>query len=210
MQKFLVVLVMVLLVTMQAYPLMVGNESGKAYGGGGGESTSLIDRYVIESGGYFLQANSDILKFLSKVEMSELSGADFAELAVVLDEAIANMEKAREAYTRLTAVASLTPYNYAVISQLATFDYAGFQKDKGLTPSIFRKVNKLLAKGNVLGIYTALHNGTSNTLDLLYGIKADVDNSVFPASQHLWQVNRVSSELMLFGQYTAEVFYAIK
>jgi len=188
--------------------LIIANRGDCAFGGGG-EKEGSIKSYIIEGAGYFLSSYSDTLLFLNKIEMSELIGVDYKELRAILYRAIENMEKARDAYSNLKQMADNTPYNQAMIDQLLSFDYAGFQNEKVLNNTIFKTVESYLSKGDVRGFFTLLLSNSEQILNKLYTIKAWVDTDTFPGLSTLWRVNQVFSETMFFGQYGAEVFYEI-
>jgi hypothetical protein len=120
------------------------------------------------------------------------------------------MEKAQAAYLQLKNLAAITPYNQAVINQLIEFDYARFQKESGLIPSIFEKVKKYLVCGDIRGVYNEFYNNTGQILETLYTIKKDVDSGISPDIPTLWRINQRCSEYKLFSQYVAEVFYSLK
>ena len=120
------------------------------------------------------------------------------------------MEQARNTYLQLKNLAAVTPYNQEVIYKLLTFNYDSFQEENGLFPVIFEKVKGFLATGNVTGIYNEFYTYTGHILDLLYTLKKVVDAEIFPDIANVWKVNQKYSEVKLFGQYVAQIFYFIK
>jgi len=203
---------------------MFGNESCTAFpnqcdsGSGGGDSDGLykpqstvtIGQLVIEGGTYFLKSSRDMDQFLSLVEFSEMSGPDYLSLKTAIDAAIKNMEEAQKAYLRLIILAACTTYNQEIISRLIEFDFSTFQNNNGLIPSIFEKVEMFLSCGNVRGVYKEFYFSTFRILEELRTIKKDVDSNILPDISTLWRINQTFSEVKLFGQYVAEVFYSIK
>ncbi len=173
-----------------------------------GEKLLSIGDYIVESAGYFLKSHSDILLFLDRVEMSEINGIDYKEFRTIIYKAIENMEKAKESCFNLKQKADATPYKKSVINLLLSFDYDGFKKERGLNNDIFNDVEKFLGNGNVRGIYGRLLKNTGEILDKLYSIKDSLDGDTFPDILILWRVNQEYSCVMLFGQYSAEVFRA--
>ena len=215
---FIMVCVFVLF-NIKSFAAVWGNWSDCSYRGecDGGEATSLImvpmntsmHMYIVEGAGYFLNSHSNFQAFLSRVEMSEINGADFNELREILYKTIEDMEKAREAYYNLKIKADNTPYKENVIDELRAFDYDSFREANGLIPLIFEKVKGYLSKGDVRGVYA---NGLSNTetiLEKLYTVKESVDADQFPDIKDLWRLSQFYSENQGFGQYTSEVFRTI-
>ena len=216
-----------LMFTINTNAAMIANESNTAYCGGmsgnpcppylpqtKGSDTipngSTIRELIIQGGGYLYQSGSHINAFFNAVELSELTGTDYKQLQITLNEAIVMMENARVTYLQLKSLACVTPYNPEVITQLINFDYNAFQKDNGLIAPIFKKVKGLLAAGDVTGIYNEFYSYTGQVLDILYTLKKDIDSGLFPHLANVWKVNQKYSEFELFGQYATQVFYGLK
>ena len=128
----------------------------------------------------------------------------------ILNDAIYYLEQGRTNYLQLKNQAAVTPYNQEVILKLLNFDYGAFQQEKGFFPVVFEKVKGLLAVGNVTGIYNEFYSYTGEILDLLYTLKKDIDAGIFPDISIAWSANQKYSEIKLFGQYVARVFFRIK
>ena len=206
--KLSVFLFVIMGINMMSFGLIMGNRGDCAFGGGG-EKGGSIKSYIIEGAGYFLNSYSDSLLFLNKIEMSETNGVDYNEIRGILYSAIENMENAKDAYSNLKQAADNTPYNQAMIDQLLSFDYTGFQSEKGMNESIFKTVESYLSKGDVRGFFTLLLSNSEQILTRLYTIKESVDTDTFPGLSNLWRVNQVFSETLFFGQYGSEVFFEI-
>lgn len=211
----LALIFMMFLVPHQVMAAMFGNESCQAFplscsGGSGLASGNSIGSLIIEGGYGFFKSNSDLCSFISLVEISELNGPDFKALQTAINSAIDNMEKAKAAYFQLQNLAANTPYNQEVIQQLMHFDYLTYQNENGLIAPIFKKVDKLLSHGDVRGVYNEFYSNTGQLLRVLYTVKKDIDSHVLPNLSTLWRLNQKFSEVKLFGQYVAEMFYSIK
>jgi hypothetical protein len=196
--------------------LLFGNESDSAYSppsppNGMSSIRSITLRQLIADGGsHFFKSAGHINHFFSLVESSEVTGPDYKGVQINLNAAILYLEQARTTYLQLKNLAAVTPYNQEVISKLLNFDYDSFQQENGLFPVIFEKVKGFLAAGNVTGIYNEFYSYTGHILDLLYTLKKDIDAEIFPDISTVWSVNQKYSEVKLFGQYVAQVFYSIK
>ncbi|MCU0287018.1 MAG: hypothetical protein MUF15_11545 [Acidobacteria bacterium] len=92
---------------------------------------------------------------------------------------------------------------------METFDYLNFQIKKNLNEVVFRKATDFLKRGDVRGIYAALYKEMELIQAQLMAIKSMIDKEQFPAMGNVWLVNQMYAELMLFGQYIAQVFYEI-
>ena len=203
--------------TVNLNALMFGNESESAYiptppsTNGTASIRSITLRQLIANGGSNLfKSAGQINQFFSLVESSEVTGPDYMGLQKTINAAIFYLEQARADYLQLKNRAAVTPYNKEVISRLLNFDYESFQQENGLFPIIFEKVKGFLAVGNVTGIYNEFYSYNVYILDFLYLLKKDIDAGIFPDISTVWSVNQKYSEIKLFGQYVAQVFYRIK
>ncbi len=196
---------------------MAGNESEIAYlsppstiYGTASIRSITLRQLIVDGGSHFFKSAGNINQFFSLVESSELTGPDYKGMQKNLKTAIFYLEQARAIYLQLKNQAAATPYNQEVISKLLNFDYDSFQQEKGLFPVIFEKVKGFLEIGNVTGIYNEFHSYTGEILDLLYLLKKDIDAGIFPDISTVWSVNQKYSEIKLFGQYVAQIFYSIR
>lgn len=200
--------------SMNLCPCICANGAGDGYSneGSAGKSTrsSMIETYIIEGGGSFLNAQSDILLFLNKIEMSALKGIDFSELQAIIHNAIYHMREAKLSYDNLIKVAEVTPYNTGVINKLVSFNYNEFCDEKNLNPIIFKKVKEYLNAGDITGTYRKINSKFNKILGLLDVIKSEISLNKTPELADLWKLYQECSHTLLFGQYIAEVFYEIR
>jgi hypothetical protein len=178
--------------------------------GEGFDEKSTINNFVIEGGGHFLNAYSDILMLLNKIELSDLQGIDYKELQKIVDNAVSSMNNARASYSSLYQLASSTPYNPVVIQTLKNFDYKGFQQENGLNGIIYADMVYYLNRGDVRGFYARLLSDIENILQKINTIKLTIVLETIPEIHALWKLNQVCSATMLLGQFAAEIFYNIK
>jgi hypothetical protein len=144
------------------------------------------------------------------VELSEIRGIDYAQTRDILYRAIDKMERANTIYLGLKNMAEEIDYNPEVVNRLTGFDYNGFRETFALNPTIFKKVEDFLSKGNVRGVYNEIFIETGNILEKLYIVRERLEANMFPAVSNLWRINQEYAEVELFGQYVAEVFYKLK
>lgn len=172
-------------------------------------ATSRMAANIIVGGSHFLNSHSYTLLLLSKIEMSDLNGVNYNDLQATLNNAIKHMEGAKEAYTTLFQIAEVTPYNQNVINRLISFDYIGFQEKRGLNSIIFKDVEEYLSNGDVTGLLGEVLSSTGTILEMLYQVKNTIDTDQLPENSTLWRINQKYFEVLLFGQYAAEMFYAV-
>jgi hypothetical protein len=185
---------------------MIANESEAAYQE---PYQPILREIVMEAAGSFLLSHSSYLSFLQKIELSELNGLDYSELGQIIGNTITAMENARVKYTDLVQQTENTPYDQDTTAALRSFYFQSFAGQKKLNDLIFSKVEAYLGNGDTRGVYEKILSDTQDILDRLASIKSAVDSGSFPSMSDLWRVNQNYSETLLFGQYTAEVFYQI-
>jgi len=170
---------------------------------------STIGQLIVVAGGYYLDSHANLKLLLSQVELSELNGIDYAKARDTLCMAIDKMEMANASYLALINKADGIDYNPVVVNQLKSFDYNRFRKEFNLNPTIFKRVEHFLSKGNVRGVYKDIFIETGNILEKLYIVRESLDSDMFPTVSNLWRINQKYAEVELFGQYVAELFYKL-
>jgi hypothetical protein len=170
---------------------------------------NIIERYVIEGAGYYLNAYAEILAFLNRVEVSDVSGMDYIEAQQMLDSIRAHMGNALKTYYFLIRRAEVTPYNPVVIARLMDFDYTGFMEKWNLNSVVFNRVEELLGKGDITGMYKYIYAQFTAITEILNSVNADISMGKMPPLSVLWRLNESCSQTMLFGQYVSRVFYTV-
>jgi len=168
-----------------------------------------IGQLIAEGAGYYFNSLSAYANLLNKIEMTEINGLNSQEIKSILILSIDEMEKAEASYRDLWNASVGLDYNTDIIQKLKTFNYASFQADKGLNAEIFRKVEKLLVIGDVKGVYKQFYADTFQLSEMLQYLKPMAETCVFNTG-YLWKINQTYSDTLLFGQYIAQVFNAIK
>jgi len=212
----LIGLIVFMITAVVAFPYIFGNGSGTGYCEGCKESTAVtgasttIESYVVTGATYFLNYNKDMMAYSSMVEQSDAAGLDYYECVQTLNSAITNIQGTISTYEALIKQAENTPYNNSVISKLAAFDYAGYLKANGLNSVIFSKVEGYLKRGDITGVFKYNLVQFKAIRDLLNKLKYSNDTSTIPDIPNIWKVNESTSETLVFGQYVARIFSAIK
>lgn len=199
----------VLFVSSYAYPWFVFNEIETAFCQDcipdGAQSRSMLPmgQLVVYGADSYLESYSNMLSLLRQVETSNLSNLDYDHFLQTLDNSIQNMENSISFYYELNNIAAVTPYRNTVIKKLKKFDYERFERQAGLTPLIFDRVEAFLKAGNIRGSFMAMYEDTKNILDKLNGLRETTDpNTLVP---QLWSLNQMYANTALFGQYIAQV-----
>lgn len=214
----LVGLLILLMIPAVVFPRVLANGSGGGYDDGDGTSSNVagiqsqfntIETYVIKGAGFYLNAYSDILVLLNRVEESDLIGMDYNEGRQISERALGNMYNAIHTYYSLIRRAEMTPYNETVITKLMVFDYAGFQEKRGLNSALFKQVEEYLQKGDITGMYKYIYIELAAIAQVLQHIRDELTLGKLPELSVLWKLNERCTQTLLFGQYMSRVFYAI-
>jgi hypothetical protein len=194
------------------------NGAGGGYGGAD-ETNSLkgrtlgmvntVEKYVIIGASFYLNAYSDILTFLNRVELSDLQGMDFYESRQILDRALNNMTDALKTYNRLIKKTEITPYNDIFIAKLLDFDYNGFMQEHGLNSVVFDKVEEYLKKGDITGLIKRMYTDFTIILGILNSIRDELYFERLPNMSEIWELNERCSKTLLLGQYASRIFYSV-
>jgi hypothetical protein len=165
-----------------------------------------LNIHIVNGAGFFLKSYADTLLLLNRIETADIHGVDYNELQGLVNSAIENMQRVKEAYTNLKQAADRTPYNTGIIIKLLSFDYSGFKQDNGFNPFVFKRVEYYLGRGDVRGFYGHLLSASVDISTRLDTIKASIDAARFPGIENLWRINQVFSQTVLFGQYGSSIF----
>jgi hypothetical protein len=211
---FFILLTILILIPVKIFPIIFGNGSGGGYGGGGGEegasnSSISIEMLVVEGAGYYLNAQTDVMAFLHRVEMSGNYNVNIFELNTLLQRVLNNMYMAAATYDLLISTAEVTPYNETVIMKLKDFDYDQYLLEQGMNPSIFKEVESYLGQGDITGMYKQIRANFKDIIEILKSIKSDVSLYKLPPMSRVWQLNETCFHNLIFGQYAARVFAAL-
>ncbi|MCP4157328.1 MAG: hypothetical protein GY757_56985 [bacterium] len=211
--------VLVLGLVLPGFSMYVGNTSEIGFVDAGtgsgpmgktsGTSGFTIEDLVIKSATYFLKGKAKIYLLSSKLEAADHDGVWFYEYQVIVNDALDNMKMARYYYQLLINKADRTPYNQGVISQLKAFDYKSFSKEYGVNTSSFNQVKNYLAAGDVRGAYVRLYTYTDNIINILDTLRKEIYCRNFPETSNIWRLNQECANMLLFGQYMAQVFYSV-
>ncbi len=212
---FTVVLVFVLV--SPGFSMMIGNTSGISFSEEGTDSSAIartssssgIEDLVIKSATHFLQGKAHVNLLASRLEAADHDGVCFYEYQTIIDDALDNMKTARYYYQSLVNKANNTPYNQNVIDQLKNCDYESLSKEWGVNESSFNQIKNYLEAGDVRGAYVQLYTYTDNIVKMLETIQNDVYCWNFPETANIWNLNQECAQMLLFGQYMAQIFYQV-
>ncbi|MGD2090274.1 MAG: hypothetical protein PVH61_29125 [Candidatus Aminicenantes bacterium] len=213
--KIFVLIIILFLAQSSILSRICANGAGGGYGEGtGGESaicsTNLIENYIIEGAGHYLDAYSSILSFFNRVELANDSSRDFFLWQWLVYNAITKMNRAAAVYDTLIGEAETTPYNEIVILKLKNFNYPQFRVDNGLKIEIFQDVQAYLQAGDITGVFKRIHANFKEIISRLESIYGEVSQGKMPALVSLWDLNERCSATLLFGQYVSRVFHSLQ
>jgi hypothetical protein len=212
--KIFVLIIILTAAQSSAFTCILGNGAGGGYGeGGSGEGAvhggNLIEGYIIEGAGHYLEAYSTILYFFNRVELANESSMDFFLWQSILSKSITQMNRAAAAYDLLIREAEAAPYNETVLLKLKNFDYNQFRVDCGLKIEVFREVESYLKNGDITGMFKRIRAGFKDIISRLETVHEEVSQNKIPALKSLWDLNELCSSTLQFGQYVSRVFYKI-
>jgi hypothetical protein len=197
-----------MIINKSSYSRIFLNRGDEAFENPNPDGKSVtIQSCIIDGAGYYMQAYSDILQFLREIEWSNPGSVNYDELKTLVNRALDNMKNAERAYATLEELANTTPYNPVFIEKLTAFDYSAFQQARAAEGTAFSNTSKYLAAGDVRGLFSHIKTGNGHIINMLMDIKASLDAGKFPELSSLWRLNQEAAEIMLTGQYAAEIFY---
>jgi hypothetical protein len=212
--KIFVFIIILAAAQSNAFSCICANGAGGGYGEGGGEGAvlggNLIEGYIIEGAGHYLEAYSSILYFFNRVELANESSIDSFLWQDILSKAITRMNRAAAAYDLLIREAEETPYNETVLLKLKNFDYNQFRVDYGLKIEVFREVESYLQPGDITGAFKRIRSSFKKIISRLETMHEEVSVNKMPAFNSPWDLNELCSSTLQFGQYLSRVFYALK
>ncbi|MFC2155930.1 hypothetical protein ACFLRB_05530 [Acidobacteriota bacterium] len=210
--KVLIFAVILFMLNVTAFSRIYHNHGEEGYEDSGDRhfAGNTMNFYIIEGACQFLTGYSDVLLLLNYYEMSDLKGINYDETEQVLDRALNSLKNTGTTYDSLIALAENTPYNEVFLNKLDSFDYESFRKENSLNSDIFNEVETFLKKGDITGTFKR----SRKIFDLIQGILTSIKESIelekMPLSDNLWRLNHTYAVELLFGQYTAQVYFALK
>jgi len=210
-----VLIIILAVVHSYAFTCICANGAGGCYSGGGdGEGAlpggNLIEDYIIEGAGHYLEAYSSILSFFNRVELANENSMDFLLWQSILSNAITQTNRAAAVYDMLISEAEATPYNETVLLKLKNFDYTQFRVACGLKIELFQEVEFYLKTGDITGVLKRIRSNFKEIISRLETLHEEVSQNKMPALNSLWDLNELCSSTLTFGQYISRVFYAVK
>lgn len=168
-----------------------------------------LETLIIKRAGHFLVSFSNAMMFSNKHEVFETDGVQYSDLADSFYKTLANLEIALEYSYLFEEQAETKSLNPKMVTKLQSFDYIAFAAKKQLNPIVFSKVVLFLKNGDLAGLNRETSNMFEELHKMLYTLKTSIDNGQFPENESVWRISQKYSEILLFGQYCAEVFSEI-
>jgi len=214
--KVLIFCMAIFLLNINIFSRISANGAGGGYEDPGGKSNLLgskenyiIETYIEEGGGYFLNTFSDIMSISNRIEMANLKGIDYEELKRIVDSALENIRNAKATYYLLIKTALDTPYDPIVNLKLRSFNYYALMTEHSLNVSVFNEVAGYLKNGDITGTFIRIKNSFIKIEGLLISIKYEVALNKMPELSKIWEVNEEAANTLIFGQYITRIFYAL-
>ncbi|MCP4218343.1 MAG: hypothetical protein GY765_27145 [bacterium] len=217
-----------------AFPYFVANESEFVYIGGTGSGGTkpgnpVIADHIIAGASYLLESRGIFNRVMFQVEQSGLTNTTLAsspcatvvssrsatELEDMIKCATMSAKNAAESYEELILAAQSASYSKSVRCYLMSYDYSILHatlKDNSMSThnGLFTLTRDYLCKGDMTGIFIELHKQSLHIASLLdslsKGFKPPVGGKYSPQIiSAIWRINQAYSEIILFGQFTAEI-----
>lgn len=169
-----------------------------------------IENLIINGAASMLESYANTLIFMNHFELSDISGYNSAFQKNNYYNALEKIEKAIAIYDILIAEAQNASYNASFIGALKNLDYDRLKNANKLNASVFLTVRRFLQPGDVTGAIAYMHKLLLQTRESVYAIQDAVEKETLPTNTHVWDINNKFAEMILFGQYCAEVFYTAK
>ncbi len=161
--------------------------------------------YIIRGASFYLKAQANYALFLNLVELSGIERVGIREMRRYLEDALVNIQQARENYELLLGLASAVPYDEAALTKLETFDYESFFYTHQLNRDIFDVVAYYLEQGDVVGVYGLVLEKVKEIEYTMSSALSQMEAGKPPSLQTVWRGNELFLETLLFGQYVARV-----
>jgi hypothetical protein len=202
--KLVLVLMLVVLLGGSGYGYLSYNWVGETL------QVPSMEKSIIEGAGLYIKSNTDFQLFLREIELSGLEGANFAVLKELLNQAADNIELANAAYYQLWQASKNLAVDPIVLEKLNRFDYAAYQAQNNLNPTIFDQVAGFLKAGDISGAFERAYNATGAIRGRLETLEISVNNNTLPQTviAECWRLNQFYVETQLFGQYVSEALFA--
>ncbi len=209
------------LLSTYGWAIIPGNGSGNGYTGdgtGNGRYTSesqtsgnqVIEDYVIEGAGHFLEAKIHIATFSNILELAKPEKPNFSEQQQAIADALVSIRAAKQTYLKLIDKANNTPYDWEMLVRLYYFDYEWFRRYYKLNREIFEPVVRYLSCGDITGYYKDTYTRFCHIENTILTIKGEVDANKLIDGPNIWHLNEYSAETLMAAQYVSRVFAALK
>jgi hypothetical protein len=169
-----------------------------------------LGRLIIDAAGFYLRSTSDWQLLLREIELSGSTGTNFLVLDELLMSAISNLELANSTYFQLWQASTYLEYDPIVLDKLRKFNYNKYQAKNHLHAGVFKQVSEFLKKGDIRGSYKKAYLATGELLERMKALNSTRGKHTLPNIPACWRLNQLFLETALFGQYVAEVFFALE
>lgn len=163
--------------------------------------TNSVSELIIDATSFLIRSHSSANLLLNEMEKSEKGYFDSFSSTIYINDAIRLLKLSRENYFSVIERVKDLDYIEEKINCLKTFDYIKYAKDHNLIIEIMEQVEEYFLKGDVKGFYWKNLENIDSILSLFYSIRYQLNSGIKPEIQLYWQLLRLYSNTMLFGNY---------
>lgn len=209
-KKMGLIMGLILLLTMNCFPWIWINGVGVTVNGSGIKDRAGANEYTFKGGTYFLEAYANVIAYLKVVENEATEKLDTTEVQLYLDNALENINLARETFSQLKDEMLAASYNIKVLNILKNMDYNAFRVSISADKETFNQVSFYLKRADIPGLIGKMVFDMDAIMRTLKQLKKKTSMGIIAALPLSWELNRQFSKSMMFGQYAAQVFIKIQ
>lgn len=156
---------------------------------------------IIDGASLFLKSYADSLLFLNEGEISEKGEYRFNASLGYIESALSKLESSKSYYRKVIEIVSNIEYVQYKIDKLKNYDYDTFKSENFANSEILNLVKSYLSIGDVKGIYEKNLDYIEIAGNILKKIRDQLKNGYKPLVSDCWELLRVYSQTILFGNY---------
>lgn len=201
---------LIILINVYCFPWFLSNGIGIMVNGSGIKDRAGANEYTFKGGTYFLEAYANVIAYLKVVENEATEKLDTTEVQLYLDNALENINLARETFSQLKDEMLTASYNMKSVRMLKNMDYIAFCASISADKETFNQVSFYLKRADIPGLIGKMVFDMDAIMRTLKQLKKKTSMGIIAALPLSWELNRQFSKSMMFGQYAAQVFIKIQ
>lgn len=184
-----------------AFAVIVLNDVGNIFPPAAAQN---LENLNVAAATQLLSSNSMTNMALLTVEQST-TNTDPTTLYYYVKKANTNMSKAFDLYSQMEAIANSTEYVEGSRERLVRMNKSLMAANFVWSRDQYTMAISFLEQGDVRGVITYFKDQVGKMNVLLAEMKAQLEGGQIPSLTQFWQLNRMMSESILFGQAVSEV-----